>query len=52
MEKVNKMLAEKVPLKKFVQPNEVSEAVAFFSSPLSSSTTGQILSIDAGQSVL
>ena len=52
IEKVNKMLAEKVPLKKFVQPNEVSEAVAFFSSPLSSSTTGQILSIDAGQSVL
>ena len=49
-EQVNQMLAQKVPLNKFVKPNEIAEAVAFLSSSLSSSTTGQILSIDAGQS--
>lgn len=49
-EQVNQMLAQKVPLNKFVKPSEIADAVAFLSSPLSSSTTGQILSIDAGQS--
>ena len=49
---VNKMLIEKVPLNKFVSPENVAEAVAFLSSPLSESTTGQILSVDAGQSCL
>lgn len=48
---INEMLSEKIPLKKFVALEDISEAVAFLSSPLSKSTTGQILKIDAGQSV-
>ena len=51
-ELVNRMLAEKVPLKKFISPEDVAEAVAFLSSPLSASITGQILNVDAGQSIL
>ena len=46
------MLNEKIPLRKFVSLEDISEAVAFLSSPLSKSTTGQILKIDAGQSVI
>ena len=49
---VEEMLDKKVPLKKFVRPEDIAEAVAFLSSPLSASTTGQILSIDGGQSTL
>lgn len=49
---VEEMLEKKVPLKKFVKPEHIAEAVAFLSSPLSESTTGQILSIDGGQSTL
>ena len=46
------MLKEKVPLNKFVAPEDVAEAVAFLASPLSISTTGQILTVDAGQTIL
>ena len=50
--KIEKMLNTKIPLKKFVTLDDISEAVAFLSSPLSCSTTGQILDVDAGQSIL
>lgn len=49
---IEEMLENKIPLKKFVTPEEVSEMVAFLSSPLSASTTGQVIAVDAGQSVL
>ena len=45
------MIKNKVPLNKFVNPVEIADAVAFLSSPLSSSTTGQILVVDGGQSI-
>ena len=48
---VLKMIKNKVPLNKFIKPEEVADCVAFLSSPLSSSTTGQILVIDGGQSI-
>ena len=48
---VERMIRNKVPLNKFVTTQDVAEACAFLSSPLSSSTTGQIISVDAGQSV-
>jgi len=51
-DKINKMLNEKVPLRKFVSLEDISEAAAFLSSPLSKSTTGQILKIDAGQTAI
>ena len=50
--KIEKMLNTKIPLKKFVTLDDISEAVAFLSSPLSCSITGQILDVDAGQSIL
>ncbi len=49
--KINEMLRQKVPLNKFVTTEDISEAVAFLSSPLSQSTTGQVINIDAGQTV-
>lgn len=48
---VLKMIKNKVPLNKFVNTEEIADAVAFLSSPLSSSTTGQILVVDGGQSI-
>lgn len=48
---IKEMLEKKVPLRKFVSVDDISEAVAFISSPLSSSTTGQIITIDAGQTI-
>ncbi len=45
------MLKNKVPLNKFIKPEDVAEAVAFLSSPISSCTTGQILTIDGGQTI-
>lgn len=48
---VKKMLRNNVPLNKFVSAEDVAEAVAFLASPLSNSTTGQILAIDAGQTI-
>ena len=50
-EEVLKMISKKVPLNKFIMPANVAEAVAFLSSPLSNSTTGQILTVDGGQSI-
>lgn len=49
-EEVLKMIKNKVPLNRFIMPDDIAEAVAFLSSPLSTSTTGQILKIDGGQS--
>ena len=45
------MLNNKVPLRKFVTIDDVSEVVAFLSSPLSNSVTGQIINVDGGQSI-
>ena len=39
-------------VRKFVSLEDISEAAAFLSSPLSKSTTGQILKIDAGQTAI
>ena len=50
-EEVLKMIKNKVPLNKFIKPDDIAESVAFLSSPISSSTTGQILAIDGGQSI-
>ena len=45
------MRKEKVPLNKFIIPEEIADEVAFISCPLASSITGQILNVDAGQSI-
>ena len=45
------MIKNKVPLNKFIKAEDVSESVAFLSSPISSSTTGQIFVVDGGQSI-
>ena len=37
---------------RIVSLEDISEAAAFLSSPLSKSTTGQILKIDAGQTAI
>ena len=50
-EEVLKMIKNKVPLNKFIKPDDIAESAAFLSSPISSSTTGQILAIDGGQSI-
>ena len=50
-ENVQMMIKNKVPLNKFIKPEDIAESVAFLSSPISSSTTGQIFVIDGGQSV-
>ena len=44
-------VAENVPMKGFVTPQEVAAAVAFLSSQESNSTTGAVLVIDRGQSL-
>ena len=48
---VLKMIKQKVPLNKFIDPKDISEAVAFLSSLISASTTGQILVVEGGQSL-
>ena len=50
-ENVQEMIKKNVPLNKFIKPEDVADYVAFLSSPISSSTTGQIVVIDAGQSI-
>ncbi len=49
-EEVLKIIKNKVPLNKFVHPNDITEAAAFLSSQVSSSITGQVLVVDGGQS--
>lgn len=49
-EEVLKMIKNNVPLNKFIHPDDISEAVAFLSSQVSSSITGQVLVVDGGQS--
>lgn len=47
--KVNKMLEEKVPLRKLGTPEEISNAVLFLSSEKASFITGSCLVVDGGQ---
>jgi len=50
-EKVQEMIKNKVPLNKFIKAEDVSDSVAFLSSPISSSITGQIFVVDGGQTI-
>ena len=48
---VENYINQNVPLKDFINPEEVAAAVSFLSSLDSKSTTGTILTIDGGQSL-
>lgn len=48
---VNKILKEKVPLKRFGQPEEVASVVTFISSEQAKFVTGSVLVVDGGQTV-
>ena len=48
---VYKMLAEKVPLRRFASPEEIAESIIFLLSERSGFTTGAVLRVDGGQSV-
>ena len=41
-------LKARQPMKRLVRPDEVAHAIAYLASPLSSSTTGTLLSVDGG----
>ena len=47
---VDKMIEEKVPLKRFGKPEEIADAVVFLSSARASFITGTTLVVDGGQS--
>lgn len=48
---VNKILKEKVPLKRFGKPEEVASLVTFISSQQAKFITGSVLVVDGGQTV-
>jgi 2-deoxy-D-gluconate 3-dehydrogenase len=45
------MIEKKVPMKRFGTPQEVSNAVLFLASDLSSFTTGSKILVDGGQTL-
>jgi len=45
-------LKARQPMKRLVRPDEVAHAIAYLASPLSSSTTGTLLSVDGGMAGL
>lgn len=51
-EKQKEMMAERHPLKKYLQPQEVANLVAYLLSEKSTSITGQVFPIDAGMVTL
>ena len=44
-------VVEDIPTKRFQQPSEIAQAVAFLASTGARSITGQLLVVDGGQSV-
>mmetsp|Transcript_12732 Transcript_12732/g.31402 ORF Transcript_12732/g.31402 Transcript_12732/m.31402 type:complete len:164 (-) Transcript_12732:308-799(-) len=51
-EEKSKPMLSKIPLGRFGQPVEVSDAVVFFASPASDLITGQVLALDGGYTAL
>jgi len=50
-ESVNKMLEDKVPLKRFGIPEEIANVVVFVSSPKASFISGACINVDGGQTI-
>ena len=50
-ESVNKMLEDKVPLKRFGTPEEIANVVVFISSSKASFISGACITVDGGQSI-
>ena len=48
---VNSYLEQKVPLARFITPQEIADAVSFLASSRAQSITGIVLPIDGGQSL-
>lgn len=46
---IKSVMAEEIPMKRFAEPNEIANAVAFLSSPLADYITGINLTVDGGR---